>query len=277
MKPIQDNEIKEIALDILMKIDQLCNQKGWNYSITAGTLIGAIRHKGFIPWDDDIDIMMPRKDYCELIEYFGDGKDGLKVVCCNNNPYYQDVFAKVCDTSTVIEDQVTNINGANMGVSIDIFPVDGLGDSVKQAKKNVKRGKFKQLLMTCAGMKKYSKSTTHSIVYEPIRFALFLITRNVSANRIARKLDKANAKYDFYSSKYAGALSGSFREKTILPREEYFDCIKVVFEGREVRALRGYDAYLRKLYGDYMILPPESQRHTHHTFTAYRVNPGEEQ
>ena len=272
MRQIKDNEIKEIELNILIKIDEVCRQNGWEYSLTAGTLIGAIRHKGFIPWDDDIDIMIPRNDYEKLIQYFENTSSKYKVITCNNNKYYQDVFAKVYDTTTIIEDQITDIKQTGMGVYVDVFPIDGLGDTYQEAVKNIKRGKLLQLIMTCAGMKKYAKSTTHSALYEPIRYALFCMTRCVDANKVARKLDKKNSRIDFNSSAFAGAPSGSFREKTIMKREEYSDIIDIEFENHLFKSIRVYDSYLRRFYGDYMKLPPKSAQVTHHTFCAYKIS-----
>lgn len=269
MRQIQENEIKEIELNIMIKIDEVCRKNGWKYSLTAGTLIGALRHKGFIPWDDDIDIMMPRNDYEKLIQYFETTSSKYKVITCNNNQYYQDVFAKVYDTTTIIEDQITDIKQTGMGVSIDIFPIEGLGQTYQEAEKKVKSGRLLQLIMTCAGMKKYAKSTTHSALYEPIRFALFCLTRCVDANKVAKKLDKMNSRIDFDSSLFAGIPSGSYLEKTILTKEEYLDLVDVEFENHLFKSIKGYDSYLRRSYGDYMKFPPKSAQVTHHTFTAY--------
>ena len=275
MRKIEDDELREIQISILSCIDQICEKQNLCYSVGAGSLIGAIRHKGFIPWDDDIDLMMPRPDYEKLITYISTHDVGLNVISCETELKYQDTFIKICDKTTKIKDMVTNIDDIDMGVFVDIFPVDGLGNSYEDAVKNSRKGMLLHLLMTCAGMKKFSLSTTHSVVYEPVRFICYLLTRFISANKLARVSDKKNKRISFSDSKYAGTVCGSYREKTILKRDQYISVSRMSFENITVNVINDYDIYLSKLYGDYMKLPPKEKQFTHHTFIAYRKEIGD--
>ena len=269
MKKLTNEKLKQVELNLLIEIDKICREHGWRYSLGAGTLIGAIRHRGFIPWDDDIDIMMPRTDYDQLIAHINSHVYDFGVITCENNKYYQDIFAKVYDKNTIIVESVGNTDLTNLGVFVDIFPIEGLGENEKQAKHNAKKGKLLHLILTCAGMKKYSKSTNLSVLYEPIRFLVYCCTRNSNANRIANKLDCMYKKIDFDKSEYVGTTSGSFKERTVLKRKEYTEFCEVDFEGHKFLSIKAYDKYLKNCYGDYMVLPPEERRVSHHTFEAY--------
>ena len=121
-------EMKQIEVDILLNIDSFCKENGIKYGIGYGTLIGAVRHHGFIPWDDDIDIWMPRPDYDKFINYYQDPTYQLQ--CMEKGGYYR-TYAKVFDTRTII----TNTNNKDMGIFVDIIPIDGLPSNEDTARK----------------------------------------------------------------------------------------------------------------------------------------------
>lgn len=270
MRELSDEELKETLLAILSKIDTICKKNKLCYSLGAGTLLGAVRHHGFIPWDDDVDIMMPRGDYEKLINIISNNNSDLKIITCDNNKFFQDVIAKVYDPNTLIDERVGDTSKTDLGVFVDVFPVDGLGKNKKEAYKNVKKGRLLQLLMTCAGMKKYSRSVNLSFIYEPIRFFLFCLTRFINANKIAKRLNRFNKRISFIDSDYVGTVAGSFREKTIMLKSDYLNTTNIEFEHLKFKTIVNYDNYLKSCYGDYMKLPPENKRKSHHTFIAYK-------
>ena len=135
MRNIEINELKKLELDILIEIDEICTKNNFRYSLAYGTLIGAVRHKGFIPWDDDIDIFLPRPDYNKFVDYCSKNKTIFKLLSYDNSRWYSYPFAKATNQNTVIEEEETDFNG-KMGIYVDVFPLDGLGDTYNDAKRN---------------------------------------------------------------------------------------------------------------------------------------------
>ena len=139
MRQISADELKEIQLNLLNNIDHFCKSNGIQYFLAYGTLIGAIRHDGFIPWDDDIDIAMPRPDYDRFIKKFNAYSKDYQVEDYSITDNYPTPFAKVIDTRT--EMRMTLYNQRSSGVYIDVFPIDGIGNA-NQIKQTIRLNKF---------------------------------------------------------------------------------------------------------------------------------------
>lgn len=268
-KEINLEELKKIQFNILIEFDKVCREKGFRYSLGGGTLLGAVRHKGYIPWDDDIDVMMPRPDYNRFVNYCLINELPFKIVCWESNQSCVDLSARIYDPNTILNETNMAKGMADIGVNIDIFPIDGLGNTYRQAQKTFKSTSFKRNMLVAAQWKKFQRSKTHAWCYEPIRFIAFLFSRLINKKRTFKKILRKYEKIDFDEVSYAAAVGGSYREKEILPKEVFTEYIELPFEDFHFKAIAQYDKYLSSIYGDYMKLPPEEKRISHHTFKAY--------
>lgn len=270
MKKLTDKEVKQIELDILEYVHNFCEENGLKYIMNYGTLIGAVRHKGFIPWDDDIDIAMPRKDYEIFLKYVMEhGKEqSVRIVSPKTSSCYAYLAAKVCDTNTIMEEENFKRDGLEMGVYVDVFPIDGLGTK-SEAKKNFNATRFERELLVARNWKRFFRSKTHAWYIEPVRFAFWIMSRFVSTSKLVDRVETYYAKFPVEKSQCAAVVCGSYREKEILPAEVLNTFSEVEFEGKQFMAFEKYDDYLSSIYGDYMKLPPKDKQVSHHMFKAY--------
>ena len=269
MEELTLQQIREIELNLLIEFDRICNEKGYRYSLGGGTLLGAVRHKGFIPWDDDIDVMMPRPDYDKFVNFCENNIVPFNLITYDLVDGYYGLYAKISAPMTKLTDSVMKLD-FNIGVNIDIFPIDGLGNSMEEAIKIFKKTEFERELLNASLWKKYFRSKTHSILLEPIRFGLFLASRLVNPGKLLYRIDRENIRHPFDVSLFAGCVCGSYREKEIMTKETFEHYVDVEFENLKFKSIANYDDYLKKHYGNYMQLPPEEKRTTHHTCKAYK-------
>lgn len=124
MKKIETEEMKKLELDMLIDVAKFCDENDIRYYLSGGTLLGAVRHKGFIPWDDDIDISMPRPDYLKFVSTYNGSSEFYQVQSIENNDKYWRTFAKVFDTRTYLKEDAIRMPKDGNGVFIDIFPID---------------------------------------------------------------------------------------------------------------------------------------------------------
>ena len=268
-KEIQLDELKQIELNILKQVHEICVQQGFRYFLVGGTLLGAVRHKGFIPWDDDIDIGMPRPDYEKFIDYCISNEVPFKILCNKVDKNYGYLFAKAMDPSTVLIEKSGNRYNVNLGVYIDIFPLDGLGDTKNDAIANMKKTRMNRELLVAANWKKFARSKTRPIYQEPIRLAFFCLSRFYSFKGLISRIEAKHVPNDFDQNNYVGSVCGAYRNKEIMAREIVSEYVDLPFEGYMFKCPHKYDEYLTNIYGDYMQLPPEEKRITHHSFDAY--------
>lgn len=257
-------------LDMLSWFHGFCVDNGLRYYIIAGTMLGAVRHKGFIPWDDDIDVGMPRSEYDRLRELCSTMGDKHKYIFefPDNNPEYPYLIAKLYDsTTTLIEKQRYPIK---RGIYIDIFPLDGIGDTLEEASENYKpfyRSFSLYLTVTAPILKRRSLSKNIAVIAGRIISPLF-----VNRHRIRSRIDKLCRRFDFDRSALVSNLLGGSAMKGIVPREYFGTPTLVEFEGLSVYGLENPEAYLSSMYGDFMKLPPVDKQVSLHDLVECDLN-----
>lgn len=259
MKTIGIEELKHIQVDILKDVHAFCLKHGIQYSLAYGTLIGAVRHKGYIPWDDDIDIMMMRKDYDKFIELYRKENGIYKLYDYRFDKDYILPFAKVADTRTVLVEKSANIP---LGINIDIFPLDDIADSMNDVKRIVDSQHLIKLLIRM----KYVRPTKKNLWWK--RVVLYvgnMLILPLSFSILYRSLFKKIAAIGSGEKKYVGLLCDLTPYPTIFERKYFNHFIDVPFEETIFKSIADYDGFLTNEYGDYMQLPPECDRQSPHT------------
>ena len=275
-------KLSEIQLEekkILDEVVKFLDNNKIKYFLTYGTLIGAIRHKGFIPWDDDIDIAVPRDDYDRLVSLFKDNSNLL-----GNNLYFHSFelgnlnmpFAKVYNRDIEVYDWSYN-EKAEKNLWIDIFPIDGYPESDDEfIKWNKKKLRLKSLILYRKMTLKRILKNKKKIIFVLPKILLKIVLNILPERFLSKKIVKLTEKYPYDKSKYAGCYvwSSNLGEKML--KKDFEEYTKVDFEGSKYNALKKYDKYLSQVYGDYMTLPPEEKRITHN-FKAWRVDENEKE
>lgn len=264
-KNITLEEMKKIEVDILSKIDEICKKNNLIYSLMDGSLLGAVRHKGFIPWDDDIDIMMPRPDYEKLKKIMIEHPiEGTKYMSSDTQQDYYPHYAKVVSTKTIAKEYKSKAI-KDYGVFVDIFPIDGICNS-KIKRKIIKTKiiilRFFRTVATSEGQ--VSKKRIRRIV----RRIFTPICKIIGFRKFTNCIEKVTKKYDYTNSEYVTLVGTSiFIEKGMYYKKQLFEKTSYVpFENKKFRIIDEYDRYLTDLFGDYMTPPPKEEQKTRHNF-----------
>lgn len=264
MIKIEIEELKRIQLEILIQVRDFCDKNKLMYFLAYGTLLGAVRHKGYIPWDDDIDIMMPRKDYEIFINSFNGNVSNMKVAAPELDKNYYAPYANVFDLRTSLNEPYLHHRINNMGVKIDLFPIDSVPDDHEKYLKLCKRTK---LLNSLRGIKVsrlsyYSGITKIKLVI--MKLACSLIPFHYIHNLIMLNGQAYNQKETNFVdiTVFMTIINRRF------PKDVINNFTEVEFEGLKFKAPKDYDKCLKSLFGDYMKLPPVEKRIALHNFTA---------
>lgn len=241
-------------LDILLAVQKVCEEHNLRYYIIAGTLLGAVRHKGFIPWDDDLDIAMPRRDYDLLMQHASEWiPQPFEAVAFETDKEYPLPFAKIQDSSTtLIERMHLRYLG---GIYIDVFPLDGM-----PANKLLRRIHFMKY--------QWYKKMLYYVHRDPYRHGhgpscwVPLLSRKLyTMESIQQKMRNLQKRWDFDSSDYVVDHDDGL--KGVMPKALLGTPTPILFEGKQVMGVENPDAYLSQKYGDYMTIPPGPKQRQH--------------
>ncbi len=265
--------LHEVDLDLVKAVVKICDENDLIYYMSGGTLLGAVRHKGFIPWDDDVDLAMPRDDYEAFLKIApGLLPKNLKIVNYRTDPQYQYYITRVRDTDTKVEEVRINNSSRYTNASIDIFPLDGTPNNFLIRKLYFFRVMTHRALMSLCYKDSIDRSRKRSKKEQIFLFIMekLPIEKIFDPYKEKCKIDKLMRRHRVDKSDNIGCLMGAYRTNQIVPKAYFGNGSMYTFESLTLRGPELYDNYLKQMYGDYMKLPPEDSRKVHFKIVEIR-------
>lgn len=277
MKEISLPEAKKLMLDMLIDFTAFCDKNNYTYWLGGGTLLGAVRHKGFIPWDDDIDINMPREDYEMAIRNYSHEIYEMDSISINKNSHIK--HAILCDNRTELFGSLKT--GLKERVNIDIFPIDGIPDN--SLKVNL-LCLTEHILLACAiassvtyvPSKRYKDKNAGFMNWRfylrtALKYTMITFLGHTSPSFWVGYIDRLAKSTPFRGSKRVGCVVSGVNgiKNEIFVASVYSGKVPMQFEGHTFWSIEGYHEYLSRLYGNYMELPPVEKRVSHHDYKMY--------
>ncbi len=256
-------EIKSITFSILQHFKSFCEENNIRFYLSNGTLLGAVKYGGFIPWDDDIDVLVPREDYDRLIKLYTDNEK-YRLFSSDRDPDFCFPFAKLCDMTTLKVEHNTD-NGVPIGLDIDIFPLDSCTEHIKKRSVQIKSklyflGCILSKFISCRDKPFVKRCVINYCKHKGYKYfstALSLLVKKES---------------NIDGDRFCGCLLWPvYGVNEVFPSTVFEDTVEVEFEKVIFPAPIGYDKYLRSLYGQYEEDPPIEKQKTHHRFKAYSI------
>jgi len=267
MRKIELEEFKKINLEILKCVHEFCLSHNIHYSLAYGSMLGAIRHHGFIPWDDDIDICMPRPDYERFIREFNGNYSHLELKAPELDWSYYSTYANIMDIRTVLVETNKNLHGIKLGVKIDVFPLDGCPEDERTYHSHIERIRYCNRVMAAKRNKLSNYYKFPLKLLKVLSIKAFLSLKQYSSYQ--QYVHKLALMYKFEESRYVDSIVHTAYKFKRHDRHCYDDYIDVKFEDAFFKVAIGYDQILTTIYGDYMTPPPEDKRISHHYFDAW--------
>lgn len=260
-------QVQEIEFGVLKYIKEVCEVNGIQYYLAYGTLIGAARHRGFIPWDDDIDIMMPREDYHKLLLILEKKPHPFyKIISVDTDKRFQVPLAKMVDSRTILKQNYDLIEPVPLGVYVDIFLLDGAGDDYNLALKHYDQA-FKLYRYWKKSRLKIFPSSMSKIkgLLRWIKNFPFIVR---GSRYFMKQLTRHNTTFSYDESKYLATFEtgSSDARKCIWEYSVFEPGTFLEFNDVYFQVPKDYDTVLKSEYGDYMVLPPEEKRVSHHSY-----------
>jgi lipopolysaccharide cholinephosphotransferase len=261
---------------VLAKFIEICNDNHITYFGCGGTGIGAVRHQGWIPWDDDVDVIMPRPDYDRFIKLMSEQlPEDFELITPYNSKTYPLYFAKFCyrPTTLVEDERIPFVDG----LYIDLFPIDGASESLEEAQQQ--KNRFAKLANQLNAISTHNTFAEYlGLLASPKTWGRFVqktvafFFRKTCRKNLLKRMDDISYRYDYAQCKQVCVHSGSYGIKEIYPKKWIEGTKQFTFEGMDIDLPSGYDAYLRHYFGDYMQLPPVEARVSHHLKAYFNLD-----
>lgn len=263
-------EMQQVYLELLEEFDAMCASHGLRYDLAGGSLLGAVRHGGFIPWDNDIDVCMPRPDYERMLTLKAKGELKLlekrDLISDRDDGFARHFGRFIRHDVKRLADMAEDSDCPYIGM--DIFPIDGLPKNDLVFKWQCWRVRqLRRFLLT--SVEKAGTSRRGALAAK-IKNLYRPILKKIGPFRIARHLDKVCSRVDYDKAELVGAITGMYGHKERWPKEKMLPQTRLKFENMEAWGFENYDVYLSNLYGDYMKLPP-ADKQVPHCDSGYRV------
>lgn len=262
MESISLELLHTVQLDMLFKFDNICTEHNLTYFLDSGTALGAVRHHGFIPWDDDVDVAMPRDDYNRLLKIGVNGlSDNLFIQTYETDPAYMMPFAKLRLGDSFFPEKERGLDKLKYrGIYIDIFPYDKVPKDEADAKKRIRRSRFWYYISVFSRRNYPGKKPV-------IKFFTSFLHKlsDKTVYKFHKFYDEFCMKHNEIDSDVFTCFCWRMSQKStyLFKQSELFPTQRIDFEGLQLSIVKEPDIYLTKMFGDYHILPPESDRKSH--------------
>ena len=276
MSEVFFEELHQYNLAALKAFASFCEEHNLKWYAIGGTLLGAVRHKGFIPWDDDVDVAMPRADYDKLVSLAKEFPKPFVLEEYRYNKEFQSYFAKLRSEEIELLETVTEEKDKRRGYLVDIMPLDGTPNNTFLRK--IYFARVMLLRFLCGAANVHTGILTSRPKWEQIVLKMcrgLRLYKIVTVEKVYRQMDKVFRKQQVETASYIGTIMGAYKTREIVPAG-YFGLkekpVYLDFEDMKVRAPKQYEPYLTHMYGEYKNLPPEDQRKAHYQGTIIKRN-----
>lgn len=263
-------ELQIAELDSLNFFDDFCRSHGLTYYMCGGCLIGSIRNKGFVPWDDDVDVLMPRPDYEQFIRLYKEENPSERFILLDGTKEqtYGNIFAVLMDTNHTLVKEYQKDMDMPHGIPLDIFPIDGLA-----SRKGARLVQYAWTMIYSLFRSGIVPKNQGGLLSFGSKVLLGVFRGKSIRYKIWKFAEKRMSRYSFETSDNVAELcAGFYFMKKVYPRKIYDGVTEVEFEGRKYLSMKNFDDYLKIPFGNYMELPPEEERVAHHDIIELKLN-----